>query len=242
MYLLNLMDHSLDMKLNNCFRIVIFLFSLTSCSYRIEKDKNSLDSIVVSNQRLETISFQEVKAKVFLPKCISCHGNSGGVSLENYDSARSHMNQITETVINNKTMPKSGSVPLTEEEYLIVAAWLKAGAPNAPNNGSTIPPMPVEVLKPEFNSIKKIIIDRKCINCHRVGGEAPRVILDTPKDMIDSPLDIVLPGNADESDLIMTLEHEGSTKPMPPLDSGISPVSKEDIEVVKEWINKGAKD
>lgn len=226
------------MKLNKIFFFVlIFTYG---CSYRINKDSNSLDSIVVSNQRLETISFNEVKNKVFVPKCISCHGNSGGVNLENFENARSHVNQITSSVVVNKTMPKTGSVPLTEEEYLLVVAWIKAGTPNLPNNGGNIPPTPVEVLKPEFSSIKKLIIDRKCISCHRIGGEAPRVKLDTAKDMIDSPLDIVLPGNADESGLILTLDRENSTKPMPPLDSGISSVSKEDIEIIKEWINKGA--
>lgn len=234
------------MRSNNNLKIFLVIacgLMTTSCSYRINKNASNLDSIFVSNQQLESISYQEVKNKVFIPKCISCHGNSGGVNLEDYSSARSHINQITDSAILNRTMPKAGSEPLSSEEYLLLVAWVKAGGPEKPSNGGNPPaPNPVEVLKPEFASMKKIIIDRKCISCHRVDGKAPRVLLDTAKEMIDSPLDIVLPENPDESGLILTLDRENSTKPMPPLDSGITAVSKEDLEVIKEWIRKGAKD
>ncbi|MBY0415839.1 MAG: hypothetical protein K2Q18_16830, partial [Bdellovibrionales bacterium] len=163
--------------------------------------------------------------------------------LEDFSNARSHLDQIKEAALINKSMPKSGSEMLTSEEYMILAAWVKAGGPETPiNGGNTPPPLPVEVLKPEFASIKKLIIDRKCLSCHKPDGKAPRVLLNTPDDMINSPLEIVIPGNAEESDLILTLERETAVKPMPPMDSGITPVSKEDIEVVKEWIQKGAKD
>ena len=86
------------------------------------------------------------------------------------------------------------------------------------------------------------MIDRKCITCHRPGGEAPRVLLNTVKDMIDSPLEIIIPGNPEESDLILTLDRENSINPMPPFDSGISGISTEELETIKDWIKKGAKD
>lgn len=215
----------------------------SGCSYRINKDQTDLNSIFVSRQMMDSVSFIEVKNKVLIPKCISCHGNSGGVNLENYSAARSHLDAIAQSTLIKKTMPKAGNEKLTPEEYLLLAAWVKAGGPETPLNGTDVPPpAPVEILKPEFTSIKKLIIDRKCLSCHKPGGEAPRVPLNTPEEMIDSPLEIIIPGNADESGFIMTLDWENSTKPMPPKKSGITPVSAEEIEIIKQWINNGAKD
>lgn len=240
------MEHSFHMKLSKLF----FIFNLAAlgvispgCSYRISKDLTDLNSILVSRQMMDSVSFAEVKNKVFIPKCISCHGNAGGVNLESYSAARSHLDAIAQSSLVKKTMPKAGNEKLTPEEYLLLAAWVKAGGPETPLNGSDAPPpVPVEILKPEFSSIKKLIIDRKCLSCHKPGGEAPRVLLNTPEDMIDSPLEIVIPGNADESGFIMSLDWENSTKPMPPKKSGITPVSAEEIEIIKQWINNGAKD
>lgn len=235
------------MRLSKFSAHILFLsaFGLLfeGCSYRKEKNISDLNSIIVSRELMESISYQEVKNKVFLPKCISCHGNSGGVNLENYSSARSHLDQIAKSSLINKTMPKTGNEPLTAGEYLLLAAWVKAGGPETPLNGTdTPPPSPVEVLKPEFASIKKFIIDRKCLSCHKPDGKASRVPLNTTQEMIDSPLEIVIPGNAEESGLILSLDWENSTKPMPPKESGISQVSPEEIQIIKEWINKGAKD
>lgn len=239
------MAHLKHMRLSNFSFVSLMAFGLLSegCSYRINKDGSNLDSIIVSRQLMESISYQEVKNKVFSPKCISCHGNSGGVNLESYSNARSHLDQIANSSLINRTMPKTGNEPLTAGEYLLLAAWIKAGGPETPLSGGEIPPPnPVEVLKPEFLSIKKLIIDRKCISCHKPDGKASRVPLNTPQEMIDSPLEIVIPGNADESGLILSLDWENSTRPMPPKSSGISQVSAAEVEIVKDWINKGAKD
>lgn len=230
------------MKLINFYNLFIALaFALLSggCSYHKDKS-DSFDSIFVSTNLIESISYQEVKDKVFVPKCISCHGDSGGVNLENYANARSFLEQIKQSTLIEKRMPKNNL--LNNSEYMILAAWIKAGGPDQPLNGGKVPPPTVEILKPEFNSIKKIIIDRKCLSCHSPNGEAPRVLLDTVKDMIDSPLEIVIPGNPDESGLVLTLDRESGMKPMPPIDSGIFPISKEELEVIKAWILKGAKD
>lgn len=235
------------MRLSNLFfKILItaaFGFFAEGCSYRINKDSGSLGSLAFSRAQLDSISYQEVKNKVFIPKCIACHGNSGGVNLESYSSASSHLNQISQSALIDKSMPKSGSEMLTSEEYMILAAWIKAGGPETPlSGGNTPPPRPVEVLKPEFASIKKLIIDQKCLTCHSLHGKASRVPLDTLEDMINSPFEIVIPGNPDESDLVLTLDRENAAKPMPPIKSGITAVSAEDLETVKEWIRKGAKD
>lgn len=111
-----------------------------------------------------------------------------------------------------------------------------------------IAPAPVDqqaaaLLQPTFQSIKENILDPKCIRCHSPGGETARIPLLTVNDLLNSPLDIVIPGNAEESGLIIALDPKyGSSKPMPPAKSGLQPVSQKDLEIISLWIQNGAKD
>jgi uncharacterized membrane protein len=66
------------------------------------------------------------------------------------------------------------------------------------------------------------------------------VPLETINDLINSPLDIVIPNNPEESGLFILIQ-EGVRGKMPPINSGITPVTPEEIAVIKEWINQGAK-
>lgn len=85
------------------------------------------------------------------------------------------------------------------------------------------------------------MIATRCLQCHGPGGKAARVPLVQLSDFLDSPLDLVVPGNAAESDLIMVLENDAKKK-MPPLDARLRPVSSDQREIIKVWINNGAKD
>lgn len=58
-----------------------------------------------------------------------------------------------------------------------------------------------EPLTPKFESIKSLILEPKCIACHKPGGKAENIPLLTRSDLLDSPHDLVIPGNADESGL-----------------------------------------
>lgn len=96
-------------------------------------------------------------------------------------------------------------------------------------------------LAPNFASIKANLLDKKCLSCHGVGGEAARIPLNSRDEMVNSPLEIIIPKNADESGLVLVLL-DGAIKKMPPKNSGMAPVTPGDIDVVKEWINNGATD
>ena len=56
-----------------------------------------------------------------------------------------------------------------------------------------------------------------------------------------SPDDLVVPGDPDNSYLVI-LVSPGARKPMPPPESGMSPLSPDELNVLKEWIKNGAKD
>ena len=94
-------------------------------------------------------------------------------------------------------------------------------------------------LEPTYDSIKTGFLEQKCIYCHQPGHKASRVPLLTREDLLNSPLDIVIPGNSEESDIILVLAKD-ARKPMPPLNSNAPLVTEEDIRILKQWIDQGA--
>ncbi|MGZ3687637.1 MAG: c-type cytochrome domain-containing protein [Bdellovibrionota bacterium] len=94
-------------------------------------------------------------------------------------------------------------------------------------------------LTPEFTSIRSHIFEPRCFQCHHDGGAASRVPLQTRVDLLNSPRDLVLPGNPEESGLIIAVTRSGA-KRMPPPSSGEQALSDEEIGVLKQWIQNGA--
>lgn len=224
--------------------LVVFLvalsFGITGCAeladvmgWNGQSDKEDEELLV------QTVSFNDVMNKVFRPKCIGCHGTSGGVSLETLTDARAHLREIWQSTIVERRMPKSPYPPLDDSERRLLRAWIRAGGPDRPANGG--PSTPPEPLEPRFASIRRHILEPKCLSCHGPGGEAARIPLASVEDLIDSPLEIVIPGNPDESGLILVVT-EGARKFMPPPESGMAPLKPEEIDVLRTWITNGAKD
>ena len=181
------------------------------------------------------LSYSAVREKVILPRCVSCHGNSGGINLETYSSIKENLARITIATLLEKSMPKGS--PLAPDEAILLSQWIKAGSPE--NSGSTPPPVE-EPLKPNFASIKKKVFDIRCTACHTVGGSASGVPFQTRKDLLDSPRDLVLPGNPEESGLWIAITREDN-KRMPPPNVG-SKLSDSEIAVIRQWIQDGAKE
>jgi len=221
--------------------LLVFVLLVSSCSYRLEKNKQS--EIAVDQAMLEKVSYLEVNEKILTPKCVVCHGDSGNVNLETYSAVYGHIDKIKEVTITTSTMPKAPYPALSEEERILLSTWIKAGAPEKALGGveTTPPPPPVEVVKPTFASIKKKILESKCNVCHSKGQIAEDVPLSSPEEMIDSPRDIVIPGDPDSSEFYLVVRPI-ARKIMPPKTSGIAPLNPEEVEVIKEWILKGAKD
>lgn len=205
------------------------LIFFASCNYTIEKKKDN--GFVTGSINMEALSYGDVREHVFNPKCVSCHGNSGGISLADYESIKSNIDLIVET-IDNGTMPKLPTPPLSDEQKKILKQWIKLGMPE----GAFIP----EVLEPKFASIKKLIFGPKCISCHSVGGKAEKIPLETADDLINSPRELVIPGNAEESGLYLSVFRDDD-KRMPPPEVA-NKLSDKEISIIVEWIQKGAKD
>jgi uncharacterized membrane protein len=217
---------------------------VSSCGFRNDKSLLHFDSdnqIIYNQTILDKVSYQLINQRILIPKCISCHGDSGHINLESYASVYGYIDKIKVVSISTRAMPKSPYSVLTNEEYVLLASWIHAGAPEKAVNGSDLPPPKVEPLEPKFLSIKKNIFQNKCMVCHSAGKEAERVSLDSAEDLINSPLDLVLPGNPDESGLVLAVL-PSARKIMPPKKTGIVNLQPSEIEMIKTWIANGAKD
>jgi mono/diheme cytochrome c family protein len=228
-------------KLRNIALLCLGAMSLASCSYDVQKVPSS--DAKLSAELLAKVSYQKVKVEVFDRSCVSCHGNSGNVNLESYDSAVLVLDKIKASAILERRMPKSPNPPLDQDQLNTLAAWIQVGGRKLPADGSNEPPPPPTQMTANFSSIQTHILQQKCIRCHAVDGVDPKAKetpLTTYEEILNSPKEIVLPGNPAESGLILVFQ-PNALKPMPPLDSGISPLKSEEIKIIEDWILSGAK-
>ncbi len=191
----------------------------------------------VSDALKQSVSYNEVVSKVFANSCLSCHDSGSKIPLNTYESAVAHLKDIKKTVLLKQSMPRAPVSVLTKNQLQLVAAWIEAGAPREPLNGDHVEPEPE--LRPDYESIKARIIDRKCLTCHSSGGNASQIPLVTKDDLLSSNLDIVVPGNPDDSGFMIVLE-EGARKFMPPKKSGFTSVSEAEKAIIRLWIAQGA--
>lgn len=220
------------------FRALLLVagLSMVSCSY--SEQKQGMNSISPPAELVAKSSFADVYSRVLLPKCVGCHGRQGGVNLESHASARSFLQKIKESALIQRRMPPSPVPPLSEAELMDLAAWVEAGGPDQPLNGRpghSAPPR----LEPTYDSIRANILVPKCISCHRPGEDAKNIPLLTREDLLNSPHEIVLPGNPGESGIVLVTQPDARKK-MPPIDSGISGLTREEIQTIEEWIRNGA--
>lgn len=221
----------------------------------------------VKPETADRVSWKLVSEKVFEKRCTSCHGTDGGVSLESFAEARKHLTSINVAVFAKQSMPPRGK-RLTPEEFELLAAWIDMGAPQnplkpqppveppptqvdpppAPVDPPTVPvdpppppPPPPTGLQPTFESIMKVIVKPKCIECHNPDGQADLFPMETLEEWLDPFTKIIIPGDV-ESSLFIRSVRPTARKIMPPKKTGLAPLTPEEIEIVSQWIRAGAKD
>ena len=106
-----------------------------------------------------------------------------------------------------------------------------------------IPTMAVTLLlaraddKVDFSKSIQPILEKRCIECHGDKKQKGDFRLDSKAEVAKADK-VVVPGKADESELIKRVAlPEGHDDIMPPKGD---PLSKEQIELLKKWINEGA--
>jgi hypothetical protein len=100
-------------------------------------------------------------SRIFQNRCLRCHGNGASIPLTSYSQVRPWAVDIKEQVL-NRQMPPWGAVKgfgdlapdegLTEEELMIVAAWVIGGAPEG--NPALLPPLRASENAPPLAALK----------------------------------------------------------------------------------------
>lgn len=220
--------------------LLILLGAVSACNYsRLKIPEENNDKIygqISPEEKTTLMNFTYVYSKIIEPKCTNCHGDSGKVNLENYENIVSNLETIKKTVFIEKNMPKKGS--LTFEEKRMLWNWIKMGAPK--DSARQLPLEPKIPLEPKFASIAQLIFEKKCVSCHSPGNSGKRILMDKDS-LMNSPLELVLPGNADESGLVLSVERSDK-KRMPPVEDGYSALKDAEKIAIRQWITNGAKD
>ena len=100
------------------------------------------------------LTFSRDVSRIFTSHCLSCHGSGSSIPLATYQEARPWAVSIKEQVL-SRAMPPWGAVKgfgdlspdnsLTQEDIMIIAAWVVGGAPEGnpaalPKRSSVAPP------------------------------------------------------------------------------------------------------
>lgn len=97
-----------------------------------------------------------------------------------------------------------------------------------------------------YNSHIKPIFEQSCVRCHGPERQKASLRLDNLGDVLRGGEDgkVIQPGKSAESRLVHRVAHLGEKdKFMPPPENkaGIPPLTKEQISLIRAWIDQGAK-
>ena len=92
----------------------------------------------------------------------------------------------------------------------------------------------------------KPILEKSCTTCHGAGKHKGRLRLDGLEAVLKGGEDgkVVVPGNSAESMLVHNIAHAGDPEaymPPPKNKANIPPLTKEQIGLIRAWIDQGAK-
>jgi len=187
---------------------------------------------------IQGLTFSQVREQVLEARCTKCHS-----TYNEYNVVKADLEKIVASV-RRRSMPKDG--PMEEDKIGLLLSWAAAGAPLGSDVGPGDQPDPdLNILAPNYASINRNLLAKKCTICHNPQGEVP---------FIDFSSRVALWGNRDlpawdttlklfdfekpEASYILAIVRD-EFEPMPPTDSGLDPVTDKEMEVLKEWIELG---
>jgi hypothetical protein len=110
----------------------------------------------------------------------------------------------------------------------ILAAWQVGGAVDAQDKDA-----------PRFNRDIRPILSDRCFPCHGhdPGNRKAELRLDTPEGATEWA---IIPGDAENSEVITRVSSDDPEYRMPPRDSKKRPLTAEQVELIRRWIDAGA--
>lgn len=162
---------------------VVTVLGFTSCNYNdLKNPAQNPGQHGKGASPVGVVDFATVKAQVFEPACIKCHGAviaKQGVRLDVYSDAFAKLDLVRSEVESGgmPPPPPRGSV-LSPEQKALLTAWIDSGAPQTtvatppgttppkpPTAPPTVPPVP-PTTTPDFAQVSSAVFVPHCIKCH----------------------------------------------------------------------------
>lgn len=208
------------------FGLIIIFLTLISCGNKTEL-KEEIPSFALNRFPVEELNFEIVKTNIFEKSCTQCHPG-----YSDYNTVKADAQKILDQVLTNR-MPKDASA-LSDDLKAILNAWVRAGSPRGGDNEDNVP----EELVATWDSLSKKIFFPKCVSCHNANGQANFLELADRQDFFDNR-EYLLNNFEDVENSYLVEVISDPDEPMPPFWSPFTQLTKEEIAIVKEWIEKG---
>ncbi|MFS4461198.1 hypothetical protein [Bdellovibrio sp. HCB2-146] len=235
--------------------ISIALLGLSACSYTMEelgafKTGGRLPRVFDVTQFSDKVVTFEVVTATSLSSCLQCH-TTGSKSMNTAEKALALRTEILDSVQSGSMPPKSsGYRQLNECEKQILETWYEDQvAVRTPTRkvkelshcGNMVPEKPKDPtdfskLELTFANVTKEILAPKCLSCHTEEA-AKKTVLETYTVIKDQGL---LEATAEESLLYKVTVAGMAKRFMPPKNKGIPPLTPQESDFLKRWIDAGA--
>lgn len=246
------------------FKFTLITSFLLSCGYNNTK-KNQEDNKGTQNSIKppadgQKIDFALVK-KYSLTTCLNCHSGKKSPDLSQLAVIQQKKDLIWHEV-DSRSMPpaSSGYQELSGCPKELLRKWIDLGAPESsdvlvsevsdcksdqitPPAGPIKPPKPpppdevtpILLMPMNYKSLTDRILKPKCLLCHSEKGEQS----DMPFYPYESLMILDRLWSAPAKNSKVFKEISNSEDGMPPADSKISPLSADEIEFIRRWIDAG---
>ena len=208
----------------------------------------------------QSIDFNRDIEPIFSASCNKCHGPEkpqaqlrldseagvlrGGVSGKIVISGNSRDSLLVKRLLGVTGAPRMpmGADPLPAEQMDKIRAWIDHGPFTAAEAGasqaSTVSPPQAAVESALFASKIRPVFATRCYQCHGPDVQQNGLRLDSLAAVLKGSASgkVVVPGNSDKSPMVRRL----LALDRPQMPYGGPPLSSEEIESVRKWINQGA--
>ncbi|PYV08733.1 MAG: hypothetical protein DMG23_12830, partial [Acidobacteria bacterium] len=210
--------------------------------------------------RAQSIDFNRDIEPIFSASCNKCHGPEkpqaqlrldseagvlrGGVSGKIVIPGNSRDSLLVKRLLGltGATRMPMGADPLPAEQMDKIRAWIDRGPFTAVEAGasqaSTVSPLQAAVESALFAGKIRPIFATRCYQCHGPDVQQNGLRLDSLATVLKGSASgkVVVPGNSEKSPMVRRL----LALDRPQMPYGGPPLSTEEIELVRKWINQGA--
>lgn len=255
------------MSLERLFLIALLLIanSLGACAFREEKPQEEEIQPRGSFAAIQTSALGEACIRCHNPSV-----SRGGVDLTTYAAVienpglvvpgNAELSRLYQVVFSGEMPPRGPR--LSDEAIELIRDWINDGAiegaispvrepqpvtppPGPPVDPPLVPPVTPppgnlpEPRNPTYTYIYENILEPKCARCHTGSEPAGFVDVSSYRDLLENVFirDLIVPGRAEESVLFQVLIDTNPRRRMP---ARSEPLSGEEIELIRQWINSNA--